>query len=85
MITETETKALQLAKKVFEHFTHDKKVDGGRLTFILALGIGQSFVSRDVPEDILRAVLSSWSEAARVMLVAAAREPARRVVLVMPT
>ena len=23
MITETETKALQLAKKVFEHFTHD--------------------------------------------------------------
>jgi 3-dehydroquinate synthase len=52
-------------ERFFEHFTHDKKVDGGRLTFILARGIGQSFVSRDVPEDILRAVLSSWSEAAR--------------------
>ena len=52
-------------ERFFEHFTHDKKVDAGRLTFIVARGIGQSFVSRDVPEDVLRAVLKDWSEAAR--------------------
>ena len=52
-------------ERFFEHFTHDKKVDQGRLTFILARGIGKSFVSRDVPEEALRAVLSDWSEAAR--------------------
>jgi len=28
----------------------DKKVERGRLTFILARGIGESFVSKDVPE-----------------------------------
>jgi 3-dehydroquinate synthase len=52
-------------ERFLEHFTHDKKVDAGRLTFIIARGIGQSFVSRDVPEDLLRAVLQDWSEAAR--------------------
>ena len=30
----------------------DKKVDRGRLTFILARGIGQSFVARDVDEAL---------------------------------
>jgi 3-dehydroquinate synthase len=43
------------------HFAHDKKVDQGRLTFILARGIGDCFISRDVPEDRLRAVLRDWS------------------------
>ena len=52
-------------ERFFEHFTHDKKVDQGRLTFILARGIGKSFVSREVPEDALRAVLKDWAEAAR--------------------
>jgi len=53
-------------ERFFEHFTHDKKVDAGRLTFILARGIGRSFVSRDVPQDILGAVLADWAaEAAR--------------------
>ena len=28
----------------------DKKVERGRLTFILARGIGESFVAKDVPE-----------------------------------
>jgi len=52
--------------RLMAHFAHDKKVDQGRLTFILARGIGQSFVSRDVPEDKLREVLADWSrEAAR--------------------
>jgi len=52
--------------RLMAHFAHDKKLDQGRLTFILARGIGQSFVSRDVPEDKLREVLADWSrEAAR--------------------
>jgi 3-dehydroquinate synthase len=37
---------------------HDKKVRGGRMTFILAKGIGHAFISREVPEDAVRAVLS---------------------------
>ncbi|MFP4406021.1 3-dehydroquinate synthase [Rhodosalinus sp.] len=35
----------------------DKKVVDGRLRFILAHGIGQAFVAKDVPEAPLRAVL----------------------------
>ncbi|MEX0840278.1 MAG: 3-dehydroquinate synthase [Parvibaculum sp.] len=35
----------------------DKKVQDGKLTFILARGIGEAFVTRDVDPDILRAVL----------------------------
>jgi 3-dehydroquinate synthase len=49
------------ADRFLAHFAHDKKVDQGRLTFILARGIGQSFVSRDVPQDVLRSVLDDWS------------------------
>jgi len=52
-------------ERLMAHFAHDKKVDQGRLTFILARGIGQSFISRDVPEDSLREVLRDWVEAAR--------------------
>ncbi|HEY8015574.1 MAG TPA: 3-dehydroquinate synthase family protein, partial [Dongiaceae bacterium] len=48
-------------ERFLEHFTHDKKVDAGRLTFILARGIGRSFVSREVPEQTLRAVLQDWA------------------------
>ena len=40
------------------HMRHDKKAQGGRLTFILAKGIGQAFITRDVPEDAVRAVLA---------------------------
>ena len=36
----------------------DKKVDRGRLTFILARGIGQSFVARDVDEASVSAFLT---------------------------
>jgi 3-dehydroquinate synthase len=36
----------------------DKKVLDGRMRFVLARGIGDSFVSSDVPADVLRAVLS---------------------------
>jgi 3-dehydroquinate synthase len=35
----------------------DKKVADGKLTFILARGIGQAFITSDVPREMLRAVL----------------------------
>jgi len=37
----------------------DKKVRGGKLTFILARGIGEAFIARDVPADKVRALLGS--------------------------
>ncbi|HYD97822.1 MAG TPA: 3-dehydroquinate synthase [Alphaproteobacteria bacterium] len=40
------------------HMAKDKKVKDGRLTFILARGIGRSFVSRDVPLEAVQAVLA---------------------------
>lgn len=40
------------------HMGHDKKVQNGRLTFILMRGIGQAFITRDVPVEVLRAVLT---------------------------
>ena len=36
----------------------DKKVQDGRLRFVLARGIGQAFVADDVPTDVLRALLN---------------------------
>ena len=33
---------------LLEHMQRDKKVEGGRITFILARGIGQAFIARDV-------------------------------------
>jgi 3-dehydroquinate synthase len=44
--------------EVIAHMRHDKKAQGGRMTFILVRGIGQAFVSRDVPEDAVRDVLA---------------------------
>jgi hypothetical protein len=46
------------ADEVLGHMRHDKKAQAGRMSFILARGIGQAFISRDVPEDTVRAVLS---------------------------
>jgi len=45
------------APRLIEHMRGDKKAEGGRLTFILARGIGKAFVSRDVDEDALRGLL----------------------------
>ena len=36
------------AERLMTHMSHDKKVAGGKLTFILARGIGQAFICRDV-------------------------------------
>ena len=39
---------------LLEIMRQDKKAQGGRLTFILARGIGEAFIARDVPEhDVL--------------------------------
>ena len=44
--------------EILDHMRHDKKASGGRLTFILMRGIGHAFISRDVPEEAVRAVLA---------------------------
>ena len=44
-------------EEILAHMRHDKKVHGGRMTFILVRGIGQAFVSRDVREDDVTALL----------------------------
>ena len=45
------------ATRLVEHMRGDKKAEGGRLTFVLARGIGKAFVSRDVDEAALRGLL----------------------------
>ena len=40
--------------RLVHHCHQDKKVQDGKLTFILARGIGQAFVSRDITESRLR-------------------------------
>jgi len=41
----------------------DKKVRHGQLTFILARGIGEAFVARDVPADVVRQFLAAETAA----------------------
>ena len=42
---------------LIERMKHDKKVQDGRMTFVLTQGIGRAFLSRDVPHDALTALL----------------------------
>ena len=46
-------------ERLLARMRKDKKVQGGRLTFILARGIGDAFVTRDVAEADVRAVLGA--------------------------
>ncbi|WP_375690655.1 3-dehydroquinate synthase [Pseudooceanicola sp. LIPI14-2-Ac024] len=46
------------ADGLLELMAQDKKVMDGKLRFILARGIGQAFVTSDVPSDTVRAVLT---------------------------
>jgi 3-dehydroquinate synthase len=46
------------AEEVLTHMRHDKKAKSGKMTFILAKGIGHAFVSNDVSEDAVKAVLA---------------------------
>jgi len=45
-------------EEILAHMRHDKKAHGGRMTFILARGIGQAFVSSEVSESEVVAVLA---------------------------
>lgn len=45
--------------RLIAHMASDKKVAGGKVTFVLARGIGQAFLSRDVEQDALRATVSA--------------------------
>ena len=42
---------------LIERMKHDKKVQGGRMTFVLTRGIGHAFLSRDVPLEALGTLL----------------------------
>ncbi len=44
--------------ELITHMMQDKKVSGGRLTFILAREIGEAFITRDVAIDDLKRLLS---------------------------
>lgn len=46
-------------ESLIAHMQRDKKMRDGRLSFILAHGIGAAFTSRDVPEDAVRATLEA--------------------------
>jgi 3-dehydroquinate synthase len=46
------------------HMLHDKKMAGGKLPFILAHGIGQSYLDRDVSLDAVAAFLNVEAGAA---------------------
>jgi len=48
MITESEKKALQLAKKVFEHFTHDA-LSIAREIIAMELELGEAPVNSELP------------------------------------
>ncbi len=48
------------AERMIEHMGRDKKTEGGRLTFILARGIGEAFISRDVDMADLSAYLDDY-------------------------
>jgi len=45
------------AENLLAHMKQDKKMSGGKLTFVLTRGIGQAFTSNDVTEDAVRATL----------------------------
>jgi 3-dehydroquinate synthase len=47
------------AGTLMRHMMHDKKAKDGRLTFILARGIGRAFVTNDVPMDAVQALLAA--------------------------
>jgi 3-dehydroquinate synthase len=43
--------------ELLAHMAHDKKVKDGRVTFILLRGIGQAFVTADVPLEAVKEIL----------------------------
>lgn len=56
-ISDIDPKLSQSADEIAALMSHDKKMEGGILTFILAKGIGKSFTCRDVKMDDVVAAL----------------------------
>lgn len=48
------------ANQLLDHMSRDKKVEDGKLTFILAHGIGKAFITRDVKTADVSDLLNSW-------------------------
>ena len=46
------------AARLIAHMRRDKKMRDGRLTFVLARGIGQAFTSADVPAEAVAGLLA---------------------------
>jgi 3-dehydroquinate synthase len=44
--------------ELIRHMAHDKKVTDGQLTFILLKGLGKAFVTRDVPLEAVKSILT---------------------------
>lgn len=44
-------------ERLLGHMMHDKKTEAGKLTLILARGIGKSFVTQDIDQNVLHQVL----------------------------
>lgn len=51
------------AARLLAHMSKDKKVQSGKMTFILARGIGKAFIAHDVPDSDVRAVLEDFLRA----------------------
>ena len=47
------------AQALISHMRHDKKVRDGKITFVLARGIGEAFVSTDIEPAALEELLES--------------------------
>lgn len=47
--------------RLLEHMQGDKKVKDGKVTFVLARGIGQSYLTREVPEAELASMLGEMA------------------------
>lgn len=47
---------------LMNHMSRDKKVEDGKLTFILARGLTEAFITRDVSEASVRDLLANWLE-----------------------
>ncbi|MCR6629328.1 MAG: 3-dehydroquinate synthase [Magnetospirillum sp.] len=48
--------------RLLHHMAGDKKVKNGKITFVLAKGIGQSFLSDDVPAEAVREMLRDFAK-----------------------
>ena len=47
------------AELLYSHMTQDKKVQDGRITFVLVRGIGQAFVTQDATKEDVLTVLNA--------------------------